>query len=148
MTIYHKTCRCGAQFEARNANTTYCPDCREARYNAAHPLKVCRVCGKENRTMGRNQSSCAECRAARDNAEMEERQRQQSYSERRKAYLKHVSKLSAAEQAEHFSILLKWIISALADAAEEVVEVNPEQVGHSDQDAIDAAFRSLMDGVL
>ena len=58
-----RSCRgCGKEFTATHNNHRYCATCREARFNAMHPLKTCRACGQESRDMGRNASYCGACR--------------------------------------------------------------------------------------
>ena len=159
-----KVCRdCGNDFRPEVRGQAYCINCRNVRANekaaelAARPFVTCRKCGEQKQDCSKL-GDCAECRAKRREEcrlerrrlyeefqrERERREGQCARSQLRKSFKSVMSKLSPDEQALMLKGLLQWVV----DNLEEAQEVDPEQVDAANQDAIDAAFRSLMDGVV
>jgi hypothetical protein len=163
-----KVCPCGQAFNAAHANMKYCDGCREERYNARHPLKVCTKCGQEKRDIGRNHRWCWDCRRDDVKKEIKEQRRQQAeeYWARRRAereeqssdeltreeriarYLEEYAKLSPQEQRVHTSVIIAWLADAVAKlGAGKEEAANPEEEAHADQDRIDREFGDLMEGL-
>jgi hypothetical protein len=76
---------------------------------------------------------------------MEERK---ALRDRRKQFMSDFELLSRDQKEKMLVIALKHLLQALGDKpVEDMEETNPEEVTHSDQERIDAAFNELMKGI-
>lgn len=71
-----------------------------------------------------------------------------TYAERKARYLARFATLPFDEQQRHILVLIRAILDLIAKKQPEPEPTHPEDVDADDQDAIDAAFNDLMDGVL
>ncbi len=104
------------------------------------PVRVCRGCSQEFTRESSAQRYCNACRDARAAAKPDKKH-ELSRDEYWARFLLEVLSSPPAKQREVAAFVAAWLEKQERD-------LNPEEIAHDDQAAIDSAFLALMDGVL
>lgn len=141
-----KTCKCGQQFDADDGRQRLCPACKEARDNARFPAKPCEKCGKVTQDLFQRRRVCGECYQARRGKSVQPVKVKHTEPQR-DDFLTWLGQQSAELQhailLELRAICVEMGIDVDTRKAVEPA-VNPEEVPHANQAAIDAQFATIM----
>lgn len=150
-------CRCSGEFETTDHRVRTCPGCKEAQAaaEARKPLRQCKRCGAttHHRDLHGRCLTCRDALSERQRAHIRQEEERKKEVKRKAIHADFDATFERLPINAQRLILLQLVDLVFRDgtatpapAANDVIGTE-EEAAHN-QDAIDAAFRELMDGVL